>query len=1088
MAEEPFAAQSQARLERLLERAARRSQTLASAPRSGREADGDRLVIATVDRDASYPLAVAQERFWFLNRLHPESPADNVAVALRLDGRFDGDAYQRAWDRILARHDILRTRFVVERDQPVQIVGPAAHAVIRQVDLAASSSSGEAEAEALAAAAIEADRPFDLAVPPLRLTVYRLSETAHIILVVFHHIVCDLWSIGVLSRELAEGYSAAVESRSPQFLPVPFQYVDYAVCHRQWIDGPALTAQFDYWRRRLSGLVVHELPADGLATRGAGEGATGAVALPPDLIREVKALASREGVTPFMVLAAAMFLLIGRYTGESEVVVGTPIANRTRLDLKALVGTFVNTLVLRAELSDLGTFRELLSRTREVALGAFAHQDVPFHRLVTDLGADRAAGRRPPFQVLFNVHNAPVRFPDLPGLGVAHVPLPRRAAQFDLSVSVDTDVLQQVGYSYDTSRFKAATVEQFVAHYVSVLRAVTRRPETALSDIDLLPSDERASMVRPAPPAAPPASETIVDRFEGQVALQPHAVAIASGDEQISYRGLDARVATIAGRLRARGVGPGTLVGVCLHRGVNLVATLLAVMRCRAAYVPLDPSFPRERLTFMVRDSGLALVVTDPELAGLLPPDAALAFIGAMLEPAAEAPDAAPIPDRMDPDDLAYVIYTSGSTGVPKGVEVSHRSLANVLVSMADRPGLAHGDRLLAVTTISFDIAAVEIFLPLLVGATIVMATGNDSRDPTRLAALLGDGGITVMQATPSTWRMLIDAGWRGHPDALAIWSGGEALSRELAEALLRRGRAVWNLFGPTETTIWSTVESVTSGTGPVGIGNPIANTDLQILDDQRRPTPVGVPGELYIGGVGVARGYRNRPELTAERFVASAVAAGERLYRTGDRVRRLPDGGLHWLGRFDSQVKIRGHRVEIGEVEACLERVPDVGNGVVVALADRHGEYSLVAFVVGSGGGDVDTRAVRDHLARALPNYMVPSRVELLQALPMTPNGKVDRAALVRIANADAVVENRPPASETERRLCAIWADVLGAQTVGVDEDFFDLGGHSLLAVRLVSAIERELGQSLSVATMLDLRTVRQLAWFVDRSRAGET
>jgi amino acid adenylation domain-containing protein len=620
-----------------------------------------------------------------------------------------------------------------------------------------------------------------------------------------------------------------------------------------------------------------------------------------------------------------------------------------------------------------------------------------------------------------------------------------------------------------------------------VLRQVVECPELPLSQVELLSPSEReelaARVVRPSGRSR--SGRTVVDLFEHQARTTPDAIALEAAGSSLTYRELDARASALALQLRRREVGPGKLVGICLHRGAGLVAAMLGVLKSGAAYVPLDPSYPHERLDFMLRDSAVAVVVTEPALAGMLPPNAAFVFANA--GDSADALAASLGDSALDEEGLAYVIYTSGSTGTPKGVEVTHRALANVLASIAARPGLSAGDRLLAVTTVSFDIAALEILLPLISGATVVMAARDDARDAGRLAALISQARITVMQATPSTWRMLIDAGWRGQPGSLSIWSGGEALSRELAEALIVRGRSVWNLFGPTETTIWSTVESVSSGSGPVSIGRPIANTEIHVLDAQGRPAPTGVPGELFIGGDGVARGYLNRPGLTAERFVRNSIdAGGGRLYRTGDRVRMLPDGRLQWLGRVDSQLKIRGHRVEIGEIEACLGRLIGVSHCAVVPIVGRDGTSRLVGFVVASETIGISGKRVRDHLARELPSYMVPARVDVIRNMPMTPNQKVDRGALARLARFNVVAEGAAGESDTERRLCEIWAELLDVPQVGVDDDFFDLGGHSLLAVRLALAIERELGQSLSVAKLIDARTVRQAAALIERAKSG--
>ncbi|MDH4066664.1 MAG: condensation domain-containing protein, partial [Acidobacteriota bacterium] len=718
------------RLARVLEKAAARQITLARTPRSARETSGDRLVIERVPRDRPLPLAVAQERFWFLHQLDPDSPADNIAVALRLEGPFRADLYQRTWDQILARHEILRTHFPVEAGQPVQVVDRPEPAFIRHVDLSEQPAEGR-EAGAIAAATEEADRPFDLVAGKLlRLVVYRLDDETHLVLGVFHHIVCDLWSLGVISHELVEIYSALAENRAVALPELPFQYADYAVCHRTWVDSPAVASQVEYWRQQLSGLKDAELRTDRPRQLTRGTGATGVVDLPRDLLASIKELAGQEGATPFMALIGAFTLLLRRYTGETDIAVGTPIANRTRLALKALVGTFVNTLVFRTDLSSAQTFRDLLAQTRKVALGAFANQDVSFHRLVNELAVDRRSGRSPLFQVLFNVQNAPVRLPQFPGLRMSHVTLPRQAAQFDLTVWVDTDVLHQVGYAYDSSLFDRTTIERLMAHYVSLLRAVVEEPDARLSDMDVLSSSERDTLVHDFNRTdAPLSGDTVADLFARQARRTPNAPALEAAGQVLSYEELDARATAVASALRARGAGVGSLVGVCLHRSASLVATMLGILRCGAAYLPLDPSFPRDRIAYMLRDSEAALVVTEPDLAGLVTPDVDLVFATALERGSSTAETPLGHSEPPSADDLAYVIYTSGSTGRPKGVEITHRALANLLQSMATRPGLQATDRLLAVTTVSFDISGLEIFLPLIAGATVIMASRDDAGD-----------------------------------------------------------------------------------------------------------------------------------------------------------------------------------------------------------------------------------------------------------------------------------------------------------------------------------------------------------------------
>lgn len=1070
---------AETRVESILQR--RRARDLAAARAGVRSA----LRVVPVPREASTPLAIAQERFWFLHWLDPTSPADNVAVALRLDGPLSLDAYQRAWDVIVQRHEVLRSTFPTSEGRAEQHVSPPSPVRIQVHDLS-DLSLERAEAEARRLATAEADRPFDLERGPMyRLALYRLPAGGHIALYAFHHIVCDLWSIGVLSYELTALYSAFEERREPEIRPLPFQYADYAACHREWVEGQVIDEALAYWRRHLDGLRVTELPADRPRGPRPGRGATGVVDLPKDLMPAIRALAGGMAATPFMVLTAAISYLLSRYTGTMDVVLGTPIANRTNLDLKGIVGTFVNTLVFRTRLDGVQTFRDLVAVTRGTALSAFEHQHVSFHRLVTDLKPARANSRGHLFQVLFNVQNAPVRLPSLPHVHATPFTLPREAAQFDLTVWVDTDVLQQVGYAYDSSLFDAETVERLIARYLQLLRTIVQQPDLHLDDVDLLLPDERALIHPPETPVAPDdGAATIVDVLDAQACLVPDHIAIESERGAYSYRELAARATALAAHLRAQGVGPGALVGLCLPRTPDLLVALLGVLKAGAAYLPVDPSYPNERVAYMLQDSGTRLVIGEVP-AGVRRPEG-LQVLSIDDVPATHAPFAG----RPAAGDLAYVIYTSGSTGRPKGVEVGHCALLNLLHSMRAEPGIAATDRLLALTTLSFDIAALELFLPLMAGATVVLATREDALDPQRLAHLVRGRRITMMQATPTTWRMLVDSGWPGAPD-LAILSGGEPLSRDLAERLLSRGRVVWNLYGPTETTIWSTVARVTSGSGPVSVGRPIANTIVYVLDDRGRLQPPGLPGELVIGGAGLARGYRGLDALTAERFIPDRLSgrSGERLYRTGDRARLLPDGRLELLGRSDDQVKIRGFRIELREVELGLEAVPGVKAAAVAARPDATLSLQLVGFVVSDDPGRVTASAIRDALARRLPPYMVPTQIVFLPALPTTLNGKLDRSALpdtpVALAVAGASTERL---SDTQRRLLGIWREELNHAEIGLDEDFFDLGGHSLLAVRLSARLEREFDRPVDVGTVLSARTVRQLGAEIDRRATAPT
>jgi amino acid adenylation domain-containing protein len=811
--------------------------------------------------------------------------------------------------------------------------------------------------------------------------------------------------------------------------------------------------------------------------------------LPPELLKAATALGQRERASLFMVLAAAFNAMMARYTGQADLAIGTPIANRRATAVEGLIGTFVNTLVFRTDVSGNPTFRTLLGRIRGTALDAFANQDLSFERLVSELQPARETNRSPLFQILFNVQNARADVPRLPGVRADLAQLPREATQFDLTISIDTELAGRFHCAYNPDLFDAEKIEAMFDHYRNILEHVTRTPDVPLSDLTLMGSAERTRMLREWNDTRDERGfeDTVLTLFQRQSRTAPSAIAVQCGDTSLTYAELDERSDRIAGYLQARGAGPETLVGICLDRSVDLLVTLLGVLKAGAAYLPLDPAFPAERLAFMIEDSAAPLIVTETRLRHLLPAATQASIV--RLDVEAEAIDAADATGERSPadgGDLAYVLYTSGSTGRPKGVQITHRSLANLLLSMQREPGMTASDRLLSVTTLSFDIAGLELFLPLVTGARVCLATREDATDPARLAGLIEAGAITMMQATPATWRMLLEDGWAGRPE-LTILCGGEAMPRDLAAQLLPRARTVWNMYGPTETTIWSTVERVSAGDEPVSIGRPIANTEVYVLDRQLQPVPAGMPGELYIGGDGVARGYLNRPDLTAERFVRDPFSGRQdaRIYRTGDLARFLRDGRLECLGRLDQQIKLRGFRIELGEIEAVLTSHDAVAAAVVTLRTDHAREPRLVGYVVPAAGSNVEVDALRTYLRERLPSYMVPSQVVELDRLPLTPNGKADRAALpAPPPPAGASSPSQSATSPAERVMAGIWAELLNVPEVRPDDDFFELGGHSLLAVRLMSRIEKAFGRKLALATLFEARTVRQLAEIVDGRR----
>jgi amino acid adenylation domain-containing protein len=1025
------------------------------------------------------PLSFAQQRLWFIEQLEPGTHTYNVGRAVRLRGRLDVVALRRSLSAVVERHEALRTSFSAVDGMPVQVIAPATPLPLPIADLTGFPDA-EREAQAQRLAEEEIRRHFDLTRAPLMWArLLKLAPQDHILIVTLHHIVSDEWSLGVLFRELDALYAAQPGDGAAALPPLPVQYADYSVWQREWLQGERLERQLAYWRQRLRGAPpVLDLPTDRprppiQTFRGLKQTRR----MPPALSRALRELSRATGSTLFMTLLAAFQALLARYTGQRDIVVGSPIAGRTRTETEGLIGFFVNTLALRTDLSGDPTFRELLHRVREGAFGAYEHQELPFERLVEELRPERSLSHSALFQVLFTLQNSAVPTPHLAGLEVESVRLERGIARFDLTLYLrdEADGLGAL-LEYNTDLFDAATAGRMLGHYQTLLESIVADPDRRISSLPLLTAPERDQALvewNAVPEGAP--AETIHRLLEAQAARTPDAVAVECEGSAITYRELHHRAGRLAGILRDRGVGPEVIVGICLERSVEMVVGLLGILKAGGAYLPLDPAYPAERLGLMLADAGAAVLLTQRALLERLPSAGAeVLCLDAMEETPADR-GGPPVESGSTGENLAYVIYTSGSTGRPKGVQVTHGAVANLLASMREVTGLNSEDRVLAISSLTFDIAALELLLPLMVGARLAIAPREAAMDGRLLAAELVRTGTTTLQATPTTWAVLVESGWSGLPGLKAL-SGGEALPAALASELLARGLRLWNLYGPTETTIYSSGGAVRAGATPV-IGSPIAATGLYLLDPHLNLVPIGVPGELYIAGAGLARGYLQRPGLTAERFLPDpfATTPGARMYRTGDLMRRHPDGGLEFLARADHQIKLRGFRIELGEIETALAGHPAVRQVVVMVREDGPGEKRLVAYVVPAQGDPPDAAGLRAHLQRTLPDYMVPGAFVLLADLPRTANGKLDRSALP----APDRERSEPgstwvaPRNAVEEVLAGIWVDVLGLDRVGVHDDFFALGGHSLLATRVVARIAAALGVELPLRVIFEAPTV---------------
>ncbi len=1074
----PSAAHADARRRELAER-------LLRAARTGKAGKADPDRIRPADRDRPLPLSFAQQRLWFLDQLRPGGTEYVAPWVWRLTGPLDVDALRAAWSRVVLRHEVLRTRYRVLDGAAWQTVDPPAPVPLPVSDL---SDRAAAEREAAVAEAVEAElnRPFDLtADAPIRLRLLRLAPEAHLLVFTVHHIAFDGWSVGVMTslyEEFATGTPAGLA-------PPRLQYADFAVWQQEWAAGPAMAGQLAYWRERLAGLTPLELPTDRprppmLDTAGA----TVSFTVPAEVAHAARELGRGRRATPFMVLLAAYQVLLARYSGQDDVAVGTPIAGRARTDVRDLLGLFVNTLVLRADLTGRPSFLDLVDQVRESALGGYAHQDLPFERLVTELSPERDLSRNPLYSHLFVLQdNESADFAG-GGLRAESLPVPSRAAKFDLSLQLTErpDGALDGMLEYATALYDRGSAERLAGHFVRLLTSLVAEPGPPVALRPMLsPAEHRRLLGRPDAAARPAAEPTLPELFERQVRSAPHATAVRSLGRELTYARLDEAANRLARHLRRQGVARGSLVAVALERGIDLPIAWLAVLKAGAAYLPIDPGHPSRRVAFLLADAGARWVITQEALLPGLPEagPAALVVLDRDAGQIAACPGE-PLPRTATADDLAYVIHTSGSTGTPKGVMVEHRSLSGFLRAMADRPGLAAGDTLVGLTTVSFDPCVLDLFLPLVVGARLELAGTEQARDPHRMAELIAGAGPAVVQATPTTWRMLLDSGWTP-PAGLTVLCGGERLTPELGRRLAARGARVWDLYGPTEATVWATAAR-RDAQGRAADWAPAAGATAYVLDRWLEPVPEGVTGELYLGGSCVARGYRGRPGLTADRFVADPHGdrPGARLYRTGDLARRRADGPVEIVGRADHQVKIRGHRMEPGEIEAALLAHPRLRAAVVHPTTAPHGapgDLQLTGYLVAHDDPPSDAQ-LRAFLLRTLPDYLVPASFVVLDLLPRTPNGKVDRAALPLPGPAVPGPERRvAPRSAAERTVAEVWQEVLDRDGIGAHDDFFAIGGHSLLATGVTIRLRARLGVDVPVRALFDHSTVAALAAALD-------
>jgi amino acid adenylation domain-containing protein len=1066
--------------------------------------EGTPEVYAPVSMDkldsTEFPLSKGQRAIWFLHQLEPEGAAYNVVKAVKITSELDAEALERAFGKLTDRHAALSSTFIVRDGEPFQCVHDSIPEFFRYED-----ASNWSDAFLKNRLAEEVNRPFKLEHGPLfRVNLYKRSNCEHILLLSIHHIVIDFWSLTVLMNELGELYSAEKAGTQTDFPAIELQYSDYVHRQEQLLAGPSGEKLLNYWKDKLSG----KLPPLNLPVNKQRppvqtyNGASVPFKICNETTQRLKVMARDNGATLYMVLLAAFKTLLYRYTGQEDILVGSPTAGRDWAKLSNIVGYFVNPIVLRSKLSNDITFTGFLKEVKKTVLDAYEHQALPFALLVEHLQPQRDPSRSPIFQVMFVLQKAhllsdsgltPFALGEagakmkLGELDIESVALEQRTAQFDMTLSIaETNEGLTASLEYNTDLFEVSAMNSMAQHFVSLLENVVEEPYKEVSKLKILSSHEKDMILNRwnNTQVNYQRDACIHHLFEEQVKRVPDSTAVIFESESLTYRELNQKANKLANYLLKLGVGPEVFVGICMERSMQMIIGLLAILKAGGTYIPLDPSYPKDRLDYMAEDSKLSVLLTQESLKGRVSaPHAKVISLDTGWKQIDENEmDENPV-SGVKPHNLAYIIFTSGSTGKPKGVQIPHGAVVNFLNSMGREPGLSEKDRLLSVTTISFDIAGLEIYLPLTRGACVVLAGREAAADGTELISMINNLGITVMQATPATWRLLIEAGWKGNRN-LKVLCGGEALTKDLAGQLLKRAASVWNMYGPTETTIWSAVCRVEPDDGPITVGYPIDNTQIYILDANMQPVPVGVTGELYIGGDGLARGYLNRQELTREKFVPCPFSADNnaRMYRTGDIARYMPDGRIEVLGRIDHQVKIRGFRIELGEIEAVLLKHPSICNAVVAANEVQPGDYRLVAYFIGKQGQTPANTQLRAFLKEELPEYMLPSAFVQMDAFPLTPNGKVDRRALPVpdgfVSGSESVYVE--PRGEIEKKIAQVWKETLGVEKVGVQDNFFDLGGHSLLLAKVNNKLGKLIKKKLSMVDMYKYPTIQSLAKYI--------
>lgn len=1060
----------------------------------------DLVILPQPRTGESFPLSFSQQRLWFLDRLEPGSPLYNIPSVLRLKGTLDIPALEKSLNEVIKRHEVLRTVFSEKDGQPFQIIQPELYVPIEQIDLSELPAEQQ-EHEFHRLAVDESLKPFNLAQGPLlRITLLKFSEQHFGLILVMHHIVSDNWSTGLFVHEIMRLYQAALNNTQADLEPLTIQYADFAVWQRKWLKGKTLQKQLDYWRNKLQGIPpLLELPLD--RPRPAYQTYNGNFKLfeiEATLAEKLRVLSREQDVTLFMTLLTAFFVLLHRYSNQEDICVGSPIANRNRKETENLIGFFVNTLVLRANIEENPRFNELLQQVKETTLGAYAHQDLPFEMLVEELQPERDMSHSPLFQAMFVMNNAPVEKLQLPGLEIELIELENNTTKFDLILNVtDGDLPLKCKLEYNTDLFDDSTMDRLIGHYLKILQEIVTQPEIRVGQINLFLENEARLLLEKwsQPEKWYDSSKTIVQLFEEQVTQTPDAPALRVGKETLNYAELNARANQLARYLQKQGLQQGQIVGVNADRSADMIVALLAVLKAGGVYLPLDPDYPLERLEHMLNDSGAHLLLSKAYFKHQPQSKAPKIYLDEVWDQIiSESADN--LNRTIDPDDVAYVIYTSGSTGQPKGVEVQHRALVNHCLDMKDYYQLTPDDNVLQFAALNFDASIEQILPPLISGATVCMRD-NEIWNAAQFARQVQEFDLTVINPPTAYWNQLVRE-LAQHPDLLPenrvrlIIVGGDVFHPESVtfwqQTPFKQAKLL-NAYGPTETVITASTFEVTADFAGrnIPIGRPRANRLFYVVDPYGNPTPVGIPGELLIGGRNLAKGYLNRPQLTEERFVANPFddKAG-RVYRTGDLVRFLPDGNLEFLGRVDSQVKIRGFRIELGEIENILSGLKGIKQAVVKVFDLERGDKVLVAYYQSENKQPLESDQLRQQLRQFLPDYMIPALFVHLNEIPLSPAGKINRHALPRpdFSKMRSSAPYVAPRTESEEKLAKIVSEILNIERVGVFDNFFELGGHSMMATQVVSRIQEEFGVELPLRAFFEAPTIDGIATKIAEAR----